>query len=148
MEATALKTIERIKKSKYKITVGLATNSEGVEIQRLVEEAGFKEDLDWQDIYPYWLIALHEDKIIGAIQVCLGKPIGRLEMLTTEKDLTGTQRAQVVALLLAQGIKTLKLHGVQMAAGLIDFKLKSYKKLIKRRGGWIMATGNLLGTKI
>lgn len=148
MEAIAERSIKRIKKSKFKIIVGLATNEEGPAIQRLIEESGFKEDLDWNDIEPYWLIALHEDKIIGAIQVCPGKPIGRLEMLTTENNLSGTQRAQVVARLLEQGIKTLKIHGSQMAAGLIDFKLKSYKRLIKRRGGWVMATGNLLGTKI
>ena len=60
-----------------KIEIGLASNEDGDGIHRLVLTSGFEiPGLDWHDIYPHWLVAEIEGKIVGCLQVCLGKPIG------------------------------------------------------------------------
>ena len=71
------------------ITVRLASNYEGDLIRELVYQNGFDLDwIDWNDIYPFWLVALMEENIVGCIQVCLSRPIGRIELLSINPDIT------------------------------------------------------------
>lgn len=131
------------------ITVRLAENGDGEIVEKLVLSSGQTfEDLDWHDIYPHWLLAEMEGKAVGCLQVCVSKPVGRLEILSITPALGHSDRARVVQTLLRQGLATLRLGGVGMAAGLIPFEHKGYKKLVKRRGGTVISSGNLLATRL
>ena len=41
--------------------------------------------MDWSEVYPFWLVA-EDEKIVGALQIILAKPIGWLEMLVLDTD--------------------------------------------------------------
>ena len=135
--------------TKPNITVTLAQNGDGGVVENLVLHSGQTfEDLDWHDIYPHWLLARIEDEPAGCIQVCVSKPVGRLEILSISPDLDHRDRACVVKALVSQGMETLRLGGVGMAVGLIPFEFKGYKKLVKRRGGTVIGSGNLLARRL
>ena len=126
------------------IEVRLATNEEGNDVHGLVYSSGVRiEGLDWSDIYPHWLAAEIEGKIVGCIQVCLGKPIGMIEYLATDEALSHKDRARVVLALFDQALGSLKTYGAQMASGSIPFELKAYKRVVKRRGGVVLYSGNV-----
>lgn len=129
-----------------KVSIRLAKNEEGTEIYDLVRENGFKIDgLDWSDIYPFWLVAENkEEKIIGCLQVCVSRPIGHIEMLSVKPDVIPMEKAIVVKSLLIAATITLKKGGAQLASGMIPFEMKSYKKLLKKRGCVVIASGNLM----
>ncbi len=125
------------------IEVRLAQNEDGDDIHRLLLSGGFEiEGLDWHDIYPHWLVAEIEENVVGCFQVCLGKPIGFVEFLATEESLGHRDRACVVKALFDQALAALKTYGAQMASGSIPFELKAYKRVVKRRGGVVLYSGN------
>ena len=124
--------------------IRLATNADGPEIGELVEAGGFRVDgIDWSDIEPYWLVAENGAGIIGCLQVLPGKPIGRIEFLVVDEGLSHRERALVSKALGIQGYATLKMAGSQAASNLVNFKDKGFKRILKRRGARVMASGNM-----
>ena len=132
-----------------KIDVRLAQNPEGQQIAQLVKDSGFSiEGLSWDIVYPYWIVAEHEEIMVGAIQVCPSLPVGRLEMLSTANYMTHRVRAQTVKGLLLACLESLRQHGAQMVSGVIPFKMKAYKRMIRKRGGAVVASGNVIMWKL
>ena len=131
------------------IQIRLAQNSDGPRIGELVWESGYMvEDVDWTDIYPYWLVAEWDGRLVGGLQVCLGKPMGRLELLSVEDALPHRINAMVKKSLILSGMATLHKDGAQLASALIPFEFKSYKRLLKKRGGKIIAQGNMIESRL
>lgn len=128
--------------------IRLATNADGPRIGELAEQNGFIKDLDWTDIEPYWLVVENGRGVVGAVQVAPGKPCGRLEMLSTDPALERFERGRVVKALLDQGYATLTMGGAQIALGLIPFGLKSYKRVLKKRGAMVVTSGNLMAKRL
>ena len=125
------------------IEVRLASNEDGDDIHGLLHSSGVLiEGLDWSDIYPHWLVAEIARKIVGCFQVVLGKPIGFIEFLATDKSLSHRERANVVKVLFDQALAALTAYGAQMVSGTIPFEMKAYKRVVKRRGGVVLYSGN------
>ena len=118
------------------------------DVRDLVEGAGFNiTGVDWSNIHPYWLVVVDE-QIIGCMQVCPGRPVGRLELLAVDPELTHRQRAETVKTLLTTGIETLNKGGSKIAMSMVSFKQKSFKKLLKKRGAVVVSSGNMLAIRI
>lgn len=129
--------------------IRLGTNADGPRIGELVAEGGFDViGLDWTLIEPYWLVADAGEEIVGCLQVLPGRPVGRLELLAADDSLTHRERTIVIKALIEQGMATLKLAGVQLATGMIPFEHKAYKRLLKKRGAVVIASGNMLAKVI
>ena len=127
------------------ISIRLATNDEGPIIKGFVAATGFVEDyLDWSQIFPFWLVAEVEGEIVGCLQVCPSRPIGRLEFLYTVPELSHKMRSLVVWQLIVTGKEVLRHEGAQLVSAVIPFELKSYKRLLKRRGAITALSGNLM----
>lgn len=127
------------------IHVRLADNSEGEIIRNLVSKNGFTiNGINWNDIYPYWLCATMDNEIIGCIQVCIGKPIGRLEILCVKPGISHIQKALTIKTLLLAGSETLRQAGAQMACGIIPFSEKSYKRILRSHGCVTISSGNMM----
>lgn len=105
------------------------------------------DDLDWSEVYPFWALADLKGEIAGAIQICAGKPIGHLEFLLLD-NLSQLDRARVTKALLLNGLQSLKNMGSQVVTGMVPHQEKTYKKMIKNRGGIVVSTGNLMGMKV
>ncbi len=136
-------------KEAEKIKIRIAQNSDGKIIEHLVKSSGFDiKDIDWNDVYPYWLVADLNGEVIGCIQTCISKPIGRLEMLAVIEDLNPVLRSIVVKSLLYAGGATLKAAGAQIAMSMIEFGSQSFKKLLKRRGCVVVGQGNMIAKRL
>ncbi len=126
------------------MNVRLAQDVDGPRIGELAKLSGFTVDgLDWSKVHPFWLVA-EDEKIVGALQIILAKPIGWLEMLVLEPDLTELARARAVKKLAAAGMTALKGFGAQLVMFSVPFEEKSYKKALKKRGAVVTSTGNIL----
>jgi hypothetical protein len=129
------------------IKARLAVNEEGPRVAELAAACGFAFsdwEIDWGDIHPHWLVADHKGELLGCLQVCYGRPVGRLEILGIEPTLATPTRAVVVKVLLSTGFTILKEYGAEAVSGIVPFELKWYKRFLQRRGGRVLVSGNLL----
>lgn len=146
MELAAEITTKNIRKSRFAPTIDFATN-EGEAIGELVKSNGFTIPVDWSEV-PGWLVSKDKDKVIGCVQVLVGKPIGRVEMLATDTTLNSLKRAQVAWRLIVAASAVLNMNGSQYASMMILFENKHFKRLLKKRGAWTIGQGNIMIGKI
>ena len=127
------------------VTVRMAKNEEGDTIKGFAFEVGFVDkDIDWSNIEPYWLVAEMEGMVIGTIQVCPSRPIGRLEVLYVIPEVKNELRRIAVTMLMMTGIQTLRENGAQLVGGLVDLENKSFEKFLETRGASTALTGKLM----
>ncbi len=130
------------------MNIRLAQNSDGPRIGELAKHSGFTVDgLDWSEVHPFWLVA-EDEKVIGALQIILAKPIGWLEMLVLDPDLAELARARAVKHLAAAGMTALKRFGAQLVMFSVPYEEKSYKKVLKKRGAVVTSSGNVLAKRL
>ena len=131
--------------TKPDVTVALAGNGDGAEVQALVLAAGFEvPGLSWGNIYPHWLVAKIGDDIVGCMEVLLGRPIGRLEHLAVDQDLDKRVRVAVLRSLIVQGMMALRKYGADLTSSMIPFEDKEWKKVLRKRGAAVMTSGNMM----
>ena len=131
------------------IEVRLAQNEDGEDIRRLARYTGFElSDLDWGDIYPYWLVAELDGGILGCLQICPGKPFGFLELFFVDPGLSQQCRARVLKAVMDQGFQTLKQSGTQVIICMVPFENKALKRILKKRDFTVVASGNFLGKRL
>ena len=131
--------------TKPNVIVTLAGNGDAEDVQRLVLAAGFEvPGLTWGNLYPHWLVAKIDDEIVGCMEVLLGRPIGRLEVLSLDQDLDKREHATVLHSLVIQGLVTLRQYGAELVASMIPFEDKAWKKALVKRGGVITSSGHIL----
>jgi len=147
MELAAEITTKNIRKSRFAPTVNFATDEDGPLIGKLVKNNGFKIKADWSKV-PNWLIARDGEKIVGCLQILIGKPVARGEMLATDPKLLGAKRAQVAWRLIVAANAIFKINGCQYASMMILFDNKHFKRLLKKRGAWVMGQGNIMMARI
>ena len=124
--------------------IRLALNEDGPRVEELASpQTG--PGLDWSGIYPYWLVAEKEGKIIGCLNVALSKPVGRLDILAIDNSLSPHARGKAVRELILQGIATLKASGSTACLSIVPFKLKSYKRILKKHfNAVVVEQGNVI----
>ena len=130
-----------------KIEIRLAQNTDGESMGALAERCGFAFgdwDIDWSDIYPYWILAEVDGEIIGMLNVCPGKPFGRLEMMCVEPTIGQAERRQTIVDLDQQGRAVLVQYGCQGSMCNISFGDKGFKRFAKKHGYRVISSGNLL----
>ena len=131
------------------MSIRMAQDEDGETIRDLVTGTGFTiDDLDWSKVHPYWLVAENGAGVVGCIQVCAGLPVGHLEMLGTDQALSGSQRAKAVKALLLYGAATLQQAGAGLAMGVIPFEMRSYTKILTRRGVRVVNRGNIVAKRL
>lgn len=149
MSAQPLTVETQVKHRASKPVIRMATDSEGKAIHKLVTDSGFTvTGIDWSKVAPYWLVAEMGGEIVGCVQVCLSIPIGRIEMLSIVQNASHMLRAILVKQLVTTAASTLKAAGAQMAAGMIPFDMKSYKKVLKRYGCVSIGVGNNMAQRL
>jgi hypothetical protein len=129
------------------VDVKLAADEEGHRVAELAATCGFEFpdwEINWSDVHPHWLVADHRGDLLGCLQLCYGRPVGRLEMLGVDSSLKSPTRALVVNMLLLTGCSILKEYGAQGVSGHISFKSKWFKRWLKKRGAFTIDSGNLV----
>ncbi len=132
-----------------KPTIRVSEDGDGERIHELLRGMGFTIDgLDWASVANYWLVAETEGRIVGCVQFIAGKPVAWAELLAYDPALGHVMRAKVVKALVENVIGAAGMFGATAVMGSVPFELKSYKKIIKRRGGVMVASGNLFAKRL
>lgn len=128
------------------MNVRLGVNEESNHIRDLVAATQADiEGLDWSDIYPYWLVAEKDRKIVGCINVAVSRPIGRLDFLAIDPRLRPHAKGRTVRALILQGLATLKQAGCSASISQIPFELRDYKRVLKKHfGAVVIGQGNMV----
>ena len=124
--------------------IRLASHLDQKPIANLYQNQGL--DLgDWEGIYPYWLVAEHEDRVVGALQIMHGRPAGRLEFLGLDPTLSHRRRAEAVYRLGHAGFEALRENGSTLASTSVRFEDKPFKKILRKHFGMkVTGQANLL----
>lgn len=127
------------------IKIRIASDDDGPTIGALAWDNGFRlKGVTWDKVYPYWLVAELNGDIVGAVQISHGMPVARVETLCMSDKLSHRERAICARQILMAAMITLRSGGAQAITSLVPFKMKSYKRLIKRRGGKVVDSGNMI----
>jgi hypothetical protein len=131
------------------VKVRLAQDADGPRIGDLARASGFGvEGIDWSRVHPFWLAAELDGRVVGAIQIITAQPIGWLEMLSLDPDLSHREQAVAVKALVERGTIALKAFGAQMAMGTVGGDRRSYMRVLERRGAVVVATGKLFAKRL
>ena len=128
------------------VKVRFAENSEGELVRSLARHSGFEfEDwMDWSTLNPHWLIGEVMGEPVATLQVCYGRPVGRLEILSIDPRFETPTRAKIVGSMTESGLRVLQGYGACAASFVVPFALKGYKRWLKRRGCITLESGNIM----
>lgn len=130
-------------------TIRAATNADGERIGWLLWQAGFTIDgIDWSRVEPNWIVAEHEGRIVGAIQVLPGVPIAVMERLSIEQTLPKRLKAVLARELCYEGCRVLRAMGAQFVSGMVIEERHGFRNVLERRGVRKLITGHLYMLKV
>jgi hypothetical protein len=98
----------------------------------------------WEAVNPFWLVAEQVGEVIGCVQLCYSRPIGRLEFLSFLPSLPYRTRALAVRRLLDLGCVTLRMHGASSVAGCVPFTERAWRDILKDNGCRVLSSGNVM----
>ena len=123
----------------WEMTVRAAVNEEGEAIHALVDamtmQYGWKvPQCRWDRVAPFWYGAEVQGVLLGAVQICIGWPIGRIELLSVRPGLSHTKTAKIVKALLYHAFGAMKLDGTELACALVSDKENHFMRVLERWG--------------
>lgn len=123
----------------WEVQIRAARSEEGRALKALVDEAtqgyGWQlPDCDWSRVAPFWYVAHIEGYLLGAVQICVGYPIGRMELLSIRRGLSKTKRAKVVKALVSYVATVMAHDGFPMIGTTIPEQDAQFLKIVMRYG--------------
>lgn len=106
--------------AKWEFTVRAAEDHEGEAIHALLDAqttvAGWRlPKVNWSRVKPFWYVAEIQGELLGAVQICIGWPVGRIELLAIRPGLSKTKRAKIVKALAFYVFDAMRLDGTELA---------------------------------
>jgi len=127
------------------LTIRMALSSDAGALDALTKPAFGNLVVDWRNATNDWIVAEFNGQIIGCIQLCMGRPVGRLELLCVDNTLDARSKHVIMMELLRSGLYALQQTGSQIVTAFIEFTNKGVKRIFKKRfGAQITNSGNLL----
>ena len=118
-------------------------------IAELLKENGIElHGADWSTVPGAWLIATHNDDVVGCVQVLVSKPIGYLEFLFVKPSAPFKLRAIALRKLAIQGMATLYHYGAQYVAGMVAVKDQKFLDVIEKVGVKPLYTAHLVAKRL
>lgn len=118
---------------KYRARV--AKNEEGSRLQVLVDPDEVYPEMNWNDINPWWVVALDEHDIVACAQVVASKPVGHVEYLALDPALNDMQKAYAIKTIVSFAWLQMQMLGVNAFRSAIPHGMRGWKKMVKRKYG-------------
>lgn len=123
----------------YEFQVRHATDADGEGIHALVDQMTQSQgwtlpECDWSKVAPFWYVADLQGWLIGAVQVCVGRPMSRIELLSVHQKISRTKQAKVAKMLLARAVHDLRVNGATMACGVVTGPENGFVRIVERCG--------------
>jgi hypothetical protein len=127
-----------------KYRVRLAQNTDSDAVAELVDPGSeCYPNVLWDDLFPWWVVVMDENRIVGCAQIIASKPVGHIEFLSLHPDLTQTQSAYAIKMIEKFAHVSLYKSGVYVARSSIPETMKQWKKQVVRRWGKFQFTANV-----
>lgn len=138
--------IEHSVRRPQRVVLRLASDHDGATIANLCSACRYDilDYASWTHIYPYWLVAEIDGLILGAVQVAISLPVGRIEFLAVEPELGHRDKAMIVKGLADQAMGTLRKAGCELASFMIAEHLQGFRKVLEKRGARELFSGTTL----
>ncbi len=132
---------------RYNIIARMALPTDAEVLAELTAVSLGPYKVHWHDATHDWMVAEMEGKVYGCVQLCLGRPIGRVEMLCVDTALAPRAKHAIMLELMRGGMFALKHTGSQVITVFGEFGNKGFKRLIKKRfNARVTNSGNLFTT--
>jgi len=131
------------------ITTRVAENRDIPRFKELMSDTGYEwlSELDWENMQT-WMVVEDDGVVEGIIQIFMGKPTAHLEHLIMREDLHPVRKSKLFKVLFLTAMAALRNSGAQMVIGTVPNELKSYKRMLKKRGGFVALSGNMIATRL
>lgn len=130
-------------------TIALADDTDAAAIRELaVAQYPYLADCDWSKVAGWWLVAVLDDRICGAIQMAGCLPIGRLEYLCISGNLGEQDRAKVAHKLMWSAMGTLQRMGCSMVQGIVGYDVEGWAEACTKRGAVVVVSGRMLARRL
>jgi len=127
------------------ITIRIARPEDAGVLDTLTADFLGPYKVQWEGATPDWLVAEVNGEVLGCTQLCIGRPIGRIEMLSISKRLDLREKHAIMVELCRGGLFALQQTGSQIVTVFVSFDHKGFKRLLKKRfNGRVTNSGNLL----
>lgn len=127
------------------IIVRMAKPQDAEALAGLTQKSFGPYKVDWTDATHDWLVAEVAGSVYGCVQLCIGRPVGRLELLCVAETLTPRDKHAIMLELARGGMYALKETDAQIIIVFVEFASKGFKRMIKKRfGGRVTNSGNLV----
>lgn len=123
-------TRSRAQMLREKVDIDLAQNDEGEAIAAVLKANGVELEADWSKVFPHWLVASVDARVVGCCQILFSKPIGYIEFLFVHPETPFKLRAISLRKLLLGGIASLQHAGCQYVGGAVDTKNKKFSNVL------------------
>ena len=131
-----------------KTTVRPAIRDDAAAIKRLLAASGQDLPVAFDDVAGYWIVAERGGAIVGCLQVCYGRPIGCLEMMALDDNLSAIASGQARWELALTGMAMLYKNGATFVRCFIPFRDKAHKNALRKRGAKVADQGNMMLRKL
>lgn len=121
----------------FQVRPALDTDGEAIHalVDQMTQAQGWKlPECDWSVIAPFWYVADLKGWLIGAVQVCVGRPMSRIELLSVHQQISHTKQAKVAKSLLARAVSALQVDGSSMACGVVTGAENGFVRVVERCG--------------
>ncbi len=119
------------------VTVRFADPTDAGALSRLTANAFSELSFTWTgEDTKGWLLAESEGYPLGTMQMLLGRPIGRLEMLSIDQQLRPKDRHSVITALANTGVSVLSSTGSQFIVANVEDSNKGFRRFLKRAYGF------------
>lgn len=130
VEASAPVTRTRAQALRDKVDIDLAQDDEGEDIATVLLANGVEIEADWSKVFPHWLVATVDARVVGCCQVLVSKPFGYVELLFVHPQTPFKLRAIALRKLIIASMATLQRAGCQYVGGVVDVKNRKFANVL------------------
>lgn len=143
------------------ITYRLATDADGPAIGKLFDAAQYADHgVDWQRaaVANWWLLAVRDDEVRGAVQIIASRPWGYIGEIVVHPDERGKRATGAGGLgkrpgaigyrLYMHALAMLQEAGVELVMGVVHQDLKGLQTIVERYGATRLGTYFAYGMRL
>jgi hypothetical protein len=113
-------------------------------VDAMTMQYGYKlPDCSWDRVKPFWMVSEIQGELLGAIQICIGWPLGRIELLAIRPGLSRTKTAKVAKALIYYALRQMAIDGTTLACTQIPAADEEFARILERSGAKHMVSGKI-----
>lgn len=117
------------------VVIRLASSEAGLLIGELLKKNSIEfPATDWSDVSGHWLVATTNETVIACLMVVPAKPIGLLEFLFSDPEVSFKLRVIAMQKLALQGVATLMEYGCSYLSCTVEKKNKAFYAMLNKYG--------------